>query len=221
MQRKIRAVVSVLFLMLVLPGTGSAESITYNYAGNSFTDFSTCNTFGIPDACSATNIFRTYNFVIASVTLDVSIGEAAAGLTPTFWAISTGPTPLLQGYGAPVYASSTNVIGCVLCNGSGGSFDVDESGMITNWTLVGRSGWADTNVRTSNTFDRAFWDAGLPYGASVSNSPGIWSIVSVPEPSPLTLLLVGLVSIIGVGARWGSVISFLPYRTTAASPSAS
>lgn len=204
-------------VLLVLPMPVFATPITYNYAGNSFTQFSTCNPFGIPDVCSATNIFHDYPFIVASITLDVVPGTAKAGMKPLDWIIGVGTEGLTPGNRqSVVYADSVKVVGCDMCTGSGGNFDVDEEGNVTGWTLTGRSGWHGTSVSTAAAADNAFWDAGLPYGAYNRNDPGVWTtaervpdqkvsrlsfVVSpqvpetVPEPSALTLIPFGLAGV--------------------------
>jgi len=200
-------VFSALLAVMIGPvSSADAIPITYSYTGNVFTTYAAagtnCNLLG--PACMG-NPFLTWDHLIASVTLDVTIGTSASGMAPTGWSIDVGHGA--SGTATKPSVGTTNLGPCLnpaLCAGSGGSFSVDASGNISGWILTGRTGQAGTILETdSSNMDRAIWD-GLPYSGWNRDSPGTWTVVATPETSSLVLLGLGLAGILTAKRRFVS-----------------
>lgn len=178
----------ILPLLFAAIGAPAASADTYTYTGQSLTDI---GTYTCPPECNISGSFT----VVGPLSANLSY----ALISPTNFSFTDG-----------------NIVWNPSDIASGSAFLISTSaaGVITNWRIV-----LDYNsplqpfMETNNAGPPLFtgsveldetWstDFGSPAGqGDVRNSPGSWSVGSVPEPSTLFLLGIALLCLLAVAAR--------------------
>jgi len=182
---RLRAVLVSVILLLPMPML--ADSFTYTYTGNDFTNF---NASGEPQ------VYTTSDFVSGEFTLSAPLADYSGGyLDPTSFSFS-------DGYQTISNINASDPTFYVLTNGEGaiiqwhitmymnGSSNYDELG--TNGTIG--SGGADFGQYSDNEFNYA------SAGINGTGTYGTWSVSTAATPEPASLMLV---------ATW-SARSFVP-----------
>lgn len=182
--RKLAYGVTALVLALCTP-VSKAAAITYTYTGNHYTGAA---------APYSTDMAVTGSFTFASP-LDPNILFPAAR-TPTAWSISDGVMTVTNATGSLAFNVGTNALGNITMWDFGTSFSVStgilfitsQNGSPTSFFPCGTGNTACDGV-SGVAAGRA---VGL---AGVVNNPGTWTMTSIPEPSSLSLIIIGMFAV--------------------------
>jgi len=167
-------------LELGLSAPASATAV-YTYTGNDFT--------------SVTSPYTTSMSVTASMTLTNPIGPNQTNVDETSNLVAIS---LADG----VHSLSLTTPNIEVTTAT---FTTDSAGNITSWNvLLGVFVGVSPPVISTENDQTLVQDTGAflngPSGA-VANDPGVWTLVSVPEPSSVVLLALGLVAMAGSRRR--------------------
>jgi hypothetical protein len=173
-------VISVSFLLLLcfmLPGSVRADTFTYTYTGDLFTQFSLSGQ--CPSECKITGSF--------TVPTRLTGGMSLQSVSPVSFVFSDGNNNITSGDEDPTalqFRIATN-----------------RRGNIDGWYIVLEDLSHDLEMQTLNApaFDlnvRDLTAAAGEYQAENMNSPGTWSPSAVPEPSSLMLFVTGLLGLL-------------------------
>jgi hypothetical protein len=200
---RIKFVLSCSVLLAVVFATnGLATPVNYSYQGNPFTNIGCAG--GFAPYCVPGSVVRASDFITAQVTADITLGVAGT-YQATSW--SLGVTGALFNPNVSCPASPCTLTSTPFSTFEGSfSIDVDDLGQVTNWSGDVRGYAIFYEIRTSLSGD-SFWVEQTPARHFGSNqTPGTWTLVSVPEVTPIATILIGLAAIVGVSMRNRKVV---------------
>lgn len=170
----LRALAVCVLLAGVCAGSALADS-QYTYTGNPFTD-------SVGDTCPTTC------FISGSFTLSTAIGpdNTVYSITPESWSFTDG-TFTINPSNSSLFVSNE-----FSTNGSG---DIDQ----WNFHVIGFFGFDTFTSIGQGPSMGDYTFAADPFSYAYNSNPGTWAVSTVPEPSELLLLCVGLIGLVSFG----------------------
>jgi hypothetical protein len=196
-------------LAVVFATNGFATPVNYSYQGNPFTTLG-CAVFSpLQQGCTPANWVTTSDFITAQVSADITLGVAGT-YQATSWNLGVTTGPFFNPTNVICLASPCTLFSTPLSNFAGSfSIDVDDLGQVTNWSGDVQGFSFFYNIHTSLSGDifsiEHLGGLGPSYDGGISQTPGTWTLVSVPETSSLVLLGIGLAGVVAVMFRGTSL----------------
>jgi hypothetical protein len=169
----LRALAVCVLLAGAYAGSALADS-QYTYTGNPFTD-------SVGDTCPTTC------FISGSFTLSTAIGpdNTVYSITPESWSFTDGTFT--------INPSNSSLF-------VGNEFSTNGSGDIDQWNfhVIGFFGFTTFTSISQGPSMGDYTFAADPFSYAYNSNPGTWAVSTVPEPSELLLVCLGLIGLISM-----------------------